>query len=302
MGFDNLPAQPPTLHPEAGAYAEKALELARQAAARTRHVMDIAYADQERHRLDVYLPEDRSLSGLPTLIFLHGGRWRAGYKEWNALLAPSLVDFPAILVSPSYGLSPDHRFPTPLHDVLQSVAWTYRHIAEFGGAPNHLFIGGHSAGGHLAALAVTRRDLHARHQLPDNVFKACFPMSGTMNFDFDHVVPGSEEEQIRGILLADQKDAVAASPLRHVEGNKTPFYLSFAENDFARVKATNREMIAALEDQAGACRWHQFASLGHFDVHLGLRNPDNPWFEVVGSWMKASAEHRGALTRYTKER
>lgn len=291
MGFDDLPRQPPPLHPEAGAYAEKALELARQAAARTRHVMDIAYADEARHRLDVYLPEDRSLSGLPTLIFLHGGRWRAGCKEWNALLAPSLVGIPAILVSPSYGLSPDHRFPTPLHDVLRSVAWTYRHIAEFGGAPNRLFIGGHSAGGHLAALAVTRRELHARYGLPDDVFKACFPMSGTMNFDFDQVLPGSGEEQIRGILLADEEDAVAASPLRHVEGNKTPFYLSFGENDFPRVMATNQEMIAALDDQAGACRWHRFASLGHFDVHLGLQDPDNPWFEVVGSMMKASAGH-----------
>ena len=291
MGFDDLPRQPPPLHPEAGAYAEKALELARQAAARTRHVMDIAYADEARHRLDVYLPEDQSLSGLPTLICLHGGRWRAGCKEWNALLAPSLVGFPAILVSPSYGLSPDHRFPTPLNDVLRSVAWTYRHIAEFGGAPNRLFIGGHSAGGHLAALAVTRRELHARYGLPDDVFKACFPMSGTMNFDFDQVLPGSEEEQIRGILLADEEDAVAASPLRHVEGNKTPFYLSFGEKDFPRVMATNREMIAALDDQAGACRWHRFASLGHFDVHLGLQDPGNPWFEVVGSMMKASAGH-----------
>ena len=78
MGSDKRPRPPPPVHPEAGAYAEKALELAREAAARTRHVMDIAYADEARHRLDVYLPEDQSLSGLPTLIFLHGGRWRAG--------------------------------------------------------------------------------------------------------------------------------------------------------------------------------------------------------------------------------
>ncbi len=289
MGFDELHLQPLPLHPEAGAYAEKALELAREAAARTRHAMDIAYGNEDRQRLDVYLPEDQSRSEFPTLVFLHGGRWRAGCKEWNALLAPSLVKFPAILVSPSYGLSPDYRFPIPLHDVLQSVSWTYRHIAEFGGASNRIFIGGHSAGGHLAALAVTRRDLHAQYELPDNVFKACFPMSGTMNFDFDEALPGSEEEQIRRILLADEKDAVAASPLRHVKGNKTPFYLTFGENDFPRVVATNREMIAALDDQAGACRWHQFASLGHFDVHLGLQDPDNPWFEVVGSWMKASA-------------
>jgi acetyl esterase/lipase len=285
MSFDKLKPQPTFANPDAEAYARKAFEWSREAAERVRYLGDVSYGGEERQLLDIYLPDDSAPDGLPVLIFLHGGRWRAGYKEWNGFMAPMILGSPAILVSASYGLSPEHRFPVQLHDVLAAVGWVHAHIGEYGGAPDRLFLGGHSAGGHLSALATLRRDLHAAFGIPDGAIKGCFPMSGTMNFDLPDVRPGSEEEQIRNILLADLAQAPEASPIRYVDGNRVPFYLSFGEHDYPRVIASNRAMIAALGEQPGTAHWIEYEGLDHFAVHLQLNDPVSPWYDVLRAWM-----------------
>ena len=288
MAFDNLEPQDPPRTPEVAAYAERALALSRGVLDMVDARFDIAYGPEPRQQLDIYLPKGRALKAAPVLLFLHGGRWRAGYKEWNGFMAPVVTEFPAILVSARYGLSPRFLFPTPLQDVLCALAWLHHNVAQYGGDPNRLFVGGHSAGGHLSALATLRRDLHGEFALPTEAIRGCFPMSGTMNFDFAKVPPGSEEEEIRRILLADGRDASLASPLRYAEGNRAPFFISYGEMDFPRVIATDEEMIAALGQQPCRLENLTFAGAGHFDTHLDVARADSRWYATVRPWMTES--------------
>lgn len=285
MAFDNLEPQPPARTPVVAAYMERAFALSRAAVEHVDARFDIVYGPEPRHQLDIYLPKSAPLKNAPVLMFIHGGRWRAGYKEWNGLLAPAVTAFPAILVSPRYGLSPQFRFPTPLHDVLGALGWLHKTIADYGGNPDRVFVGGHSAGGHLAALATVRRDLHGEFGLPTEAIRGCFPMSGTMNFDFAEVLPGSEEEEIRNILLADPQQAPLASPLRYAEGTRTPFFISYGEHDFPRVIATGEEMLGALRTQP--CRLDRlvFADAGHFDTHIDVARAESRWYATVRPWM-----------------
>ena len=55
-------------------------------------------------------------------------------------------------VIPSYRLAPKNPHPAQIQDVAAAFAWTVRHIAEYGGDTNRIYVGGHSAGAHLAAL------------------------------------------------------------------------------------------------------------------------------------------------------
>ena len=125
---------------------ETALRLCRLAMMTTRCVLDIPYGPDKLQRLDIYLPRQEGLSGLPVYVNIHGGGWTHGYKEWMGLNAPVITEFPAVYVSLSYRLAPEHRYPAPLDDCLAGVAWVYKNIARHGGNPDNIIVGGHSAG------------------------------------------------------------------------------------------------------------------------------------------------------------
>ena len=77
-------------------------------------------------------------------MFAHGGAWTHGYKEWTGLMAPVFTAVPAIFVSVSYRLAPENRFPVPLDDCIDALAYVHRHIADHGGNPARIYVGGHS--------------------------------------------------------------------------------------------------------------------------------------------------------------
>ena len=275
MAFDDLPPQSPIYPAEAEAYGRRALELSREAAARVPHSFDIPYGDDYWQRIDIYMPAAPSPAPLPVLLFAHGGAWTHGYKEWMGLMAPAITGFPAILVSVSYRLAPDNRYPLPLEDCLSALAWCHANIARFGGDPARISVGGHSAGGHLYALLTLRRDLLKRAGLPGDIVKACFPISAQLDLVFEKPEPGSGEDRIYEMFLARREDAVSASPLHQAAGNFTPFVLAWGEHDFPRIMRANEAMYAALAKQPGAVERQVFPGYDHFDMALDLARPDN---------------------------
>src|SRR5262245_24684919 len=133
MPFDDLPPQTPLL--ESGdIYAGKALGFSREAAGRCRTVLDVAYASGGYERsLDLWLPHDRAARDVPVLMYMHGGGFTHGYKEWCGLNAPPLVDLPAILVSVNYRLAPEHRLPAAIEDCADALAWLVANVKRYGG-------------------------------------------------------------------------------------------------------------------------------------------------------------------------
>jgi len=103
-------------------------------------------------RLDLYTPSEAP-SGLPTLLYLHGGAWAVGDK--SDAVAERLMPIVAsgfAVASVNYRLVPSVRFPAPVHDVKAAVRWLRANAAEYGLDPDRIAIGGVSAGGHLASL------------------------------------------------------------------------------------------------------------------------------------------------------
>ena len=276
MGFDNLEPQTPMRMPAANAYAAEALARSRAAAARTRTLLDVPYGPDPKHRLDLYLPS-APVSSAPVLIFLHGGSWTHGYKEWMGFMALALVDLPAVFIAANYRLAPAHRFPAQLEDTLTLLGWAQAHTAQHGGDPSRVFIGGHSAGGHLAALACLRRDLWLRHGLGEAVVRACFPVSTT--FDYRGIAEDA------GSFLARPDDAAAASPVAYVEGNRVPFLVAWGSADFERARRTSRDMVAALTKTGALTRNMEIPRADHFQMSLDLGDAAHPWTRAVRSWL-----------------
>ena len=297
MAFDDLKPQPPraTLNPnreeEFGRYAALALARSVEAATACRIVPDIAFGEDYYQKLDLYLPAEAtiadSVGGVPVILFCHGGGWTFGYKEWNGFMAPALIDLPAIFVSVSSRLAPQNKFPAALDDVLAGLAWVWRNIADYGGDPARLYMAGWSAGGALAALATVRKDLYAKHGLPDDAIKACLATSYQRD---GNPAPGSTAHRLQEQLFARPDDAVKASAIAYVEGLedlRTPFFISHAENDFPHVITTSKAMHAALMNIGCPVADHVFPALDHYDNSLGQGVRGNVWVEPARQWMTA---------------
>jgi acetyl esterase/lipase len=278
MPFDNLPVQP-QMSAVAEAYAAEILARSRAVAASGRVKLDVPYGDDYWQRIDIYLPAQERLRDLPVLLFVHGGGWSNGYKEWMGFMAPCFTDLPAIFVSVGYRLLPSVRFPAPLDDTIAALAWVHANIARHGGSPDRLFIGGHSAGAHLSALATLRPERLAAAGLGADVVKACFPVSGTYNFEI------GELEARDKFLLTRPEDAPEASPLRFVAGNRTPFYIVWGDNDLEQVMRTSPRMVEALQQAGSRVEHAVFAGQDHFQPSLDGGRRESAWVETVRAWM-----------------
>ncbi|UZF90376.1 alpha/beta hydrolase [Bosea sp. NBC_00550] len=114
--------------------------------------VDLAYGPGRFETLDLYRPAGTSPA--PIFVFIHGGYWQASDKVQHAQFAQGLLDAGYAVAMPNYGLAPD----TPLEaSIAQSVAALNFLVDEadaLGLDANSLHICGHSAGAHLAAMAL----------------------------------------------------------------------------------------------------------------------------------------------------
>jgi acetyl esterase/lipase len=270
------------------AYHGVAMALHDRACAGLRHRRDVAYGPHHEQRLDLFFPPDAVRAPLPIYLNIHGGGWTHGYKEWMSLNAPVVTAFPAIYATLGYRLAPEARHPAQLHDVLAAIDWLAREAAAFGGDPANIHIGGHSAGGHLAALASLRTDLHESAGIGPGLIRSCFAYSGLYDLRGAHsrpVVPGLSAVP----MLANSDAEEEASPLCAMRRVPTVFHISWGaheSDDFKRggrafadaLRKTGNEVITAEPD------------LDHFWIHLDQMRPESGWNIALRRRMTGTAE------------
>jgi acetyl esterase/lipase len=113
----------------------------------------IAFAPGPRGKLDVYRPAGASRRApRPVVVFFYGGSWSSGKRQSYRFAATALSNLGYVVVVPDYRLFPEVRFPVFVEDGAAAVAWTERHIAEYGGDGKQIVLMGHSAGAYTAAM------------------------------------------------------------------------------------------------------------------------------------------------------
>jgi len=116
---------------------------------------DVRYLDDghARHVLDIYAPADAK--NLPVVFWIHGGGWQQGDKSDVETKPKWFLDKGFVFVSTNYRLLPEVDMGTLIRDCAKSFGWVQKHIAEHGGDPKRVLVGGHSAGAQLAAILCT---------------------------------------------------------------------------------------------------------------------------------------------------
>jgi acetyl esterase/lipase len=199
---------------------------------------------RERCRLDVYHP--LNTNGFATVVWFHGGGLTGGSRD----VPKELQGKGIAVVAVNYRLSPKVKAPAYLEDAAAAVAWTFRHIAEYGGATNRIFVSGHSAGGYLASMIGLDQRWLAAEGLDANAIAGLVPFSGQC---ITHFTVRAE----RGI---SNKQPIIDdfAPLYHVRKDAPPLLLITG--------GRNSELLGRYEENAYL--WRMMKEVGHPDTEL----------------------------------
>jgi acetyl esterase/lipase len=116
----------------------------------SRVVAGIPYGADPRQELDVYVPP--GVATPPVVVFFYGGNWDSGSRGQYKFVGDALASRGIMAVIADYRVYPQVTYPAFVEDAAGAVAWTLRHIGEYGGDAHHVFVAGHSAGAYNAAM------------------------------------------------------------------------------------------------------------------------------------------------------
>ncbi|SHI36682.1 Acetyl esterase/lipase [Hymenobacter daecheongensis DSM 21074] len=245
----------------------------------SRRTADLAYVpasdpafDTERHRLDVYAPRAQAAAPRPVVLFIHGGSWTSGSKDFYSFIGRRLAKQGVVAVIINYRLAPDVLVPAMADDCARATAWVVQHIADYGGDPQRLYLMGHSAGGGLAALLATDDALFARHGLAQN------PVRGTLLDDpagldmYDYLkkmqYPGDEQ-----YLIPFGKDPAvwkAMAPQYHVTAASPPFVIFVGGQTYPSISYSSERFRQRLRELGHAPHFTVLPGKKHVPMVLQL--------------------------------
>lgn len=189
---------------------------------------DLRYGPDERHRLDIFAPDNAAGGRHPVLLFVHGSGYVGGDK--NAAGSPfySNVGLWAaqnglIGVNMTYRLAPWHPWPAAQQDIAAAVRWVRENIAAHGGDPARVFLMGHSAGASHASNYVAQPQFHAPDGpgLAGAIFVSAF-------YDLEKIEASGSFKQYHG---EDPRRYAERSPLPGLLRAKLPMLFAVAEFD-----------------------------------------------------------------------
>lgn len=225
-----------------------------------------AYGKDPRQSLDVYVPAmPQAKADADVVLFIYGGRWQFGSKDEYRFVADSLAEQGFITVIPDYRLFPQVDWRDFIADSAAAYRWVETHIAAYGGNPRRIFIMGHSAGAHMAAMVAL--DPVLRKQAGSD--KAPCGLIGLAGpYDF---LPISDAD-IREVFKS-AKQLVETQPIFYVDRDAPAMLLLTGEAD-ATVKPGNTyRMATAVREKGGKAQVIGYPEVGHISIMLAMARP-----------------------------
>jgi len=104
--------------------------------------------------IELFRPKDAKYP-LPILLFFHGGGHCVG-SAFDFFIMEYMKDYKDTLIvaSVEYRLAPETPFPGAADDAIAALGYVHTHAVELGGTQDGICLGGMSAGGNLAAVAL----------------------------------------------------------------------------------------------------------------------------------------------------
>jgi len=249
--------------PEHGEYFQRWARDSAAARERLEAHLDLAYGDSEGETLDLF-PDPARAAPTPLLAFIHGGYWQALDKGDFSYLAPPFVEAGIAFASINYDLAPKVRVGEIVGQVFKAIAWLAETAPAHGIDPERIFVAGHSAGGHLTALAMAEA-----------------PVKGGCSISGIYELEAVRLSFLQEVLELDPETVRSMSPLRNLPARAGPLICAVGSEETGEFLRQQDEMVAAWRGQGLDARVVDLPGRHHFSAVDALGDTRQPLFAAV---------------------
>ncbi|MGV7244258.1 alpha/beta hydrolase [Caballeronia sp. M23-90] len=232
-----------------------------------RKTADIAYGSDEEQELDVYVPSQPAALGekRPVVVFFYGGSWQNGSRSNYLFVAQALTSRGYVAVLPDYRKYPETAFPGFVDDAAAAVRWARDHAQEFGGDPHRLFVMGHSAGAHLAALIATDPRYLASQSMSKADLRGVIGLAGP--YDFLPI----QDRTLLDVFPASTRPE--SQPVNYVTGHEPPMFLAAGTDDTTVDPGNTDRLAAVLRKHGDSVEVKHYDGFSHVRIVAALALP-----------------------------
>ena len=216
----------------------------------SKKITDVSYlkslevSTTDNPKLNVFVPRKSIVDKVPVLVFIHGGNWNSGRKGTYDLLGRNFANKSIITVIPDYTLSPNASYDTMTEQIAQVIIWCKENIHKYGGDPNQIFVSGHSAGGHLGALAV----MNPKYKIDPKSISGII-LNDAAGLDMNNYLEGNpptEKDNYLATWTSIPEKWKEASPIYFFNKNTPPFLIYVGDKTYNSIKVANSRFVSVL--------------------------------------------------------
>ncbi len=224
--------------------------------------LSVPYGPSPAETLDIF-PAANGEDGVPVMLFVHGGAWKALSKDSFSFPAEPFVAAGAAWVASGFSLVPAVGLDEQVRQNRAALAWLWRNARSFGGDPDRLYVCGHSSGAHVAATLV-QDGWRAAAGLPEDVVKGAVLVSGM--YDLEPVRLSARN----AYLGLDEAAAHRLSPIRHIPERLPAIALFWGSGELAEFRRQPRAFAEALWALGHRADAMEIGGANHFDMASGF--------------------------------
>lgn len=196
--------------------------------------------------LNVFTAAKPTDSLQPVLVFVYGGNWNSGTKETYNLAARNFARHGVTVVVPDYTKSPQANYQVMTTQIAQAIKWTRDSISTYGGDPDRIYLTGHSAGGHLAALAT----MDPSYGIEPLTVKGIIlnDAAGLDMFSYLKKVPPTTTDDYLTTWTNDPASWKTASPYYYINTQTPELLIYVGEKTYPSIAAGNKRFLERLQE------------------------------------------------------
>ena len=232
--------------------------------------IDLAYGEGEREKLDFFSGGDRDG---PVVIYIHGGYWQRGDKNMYSFVSEAFVKHGVSVSILNYNLTPSVRMAEIPPQIRKAIAWNWNHSDDLGFSKEKVFVMGHSAGGHLTAMMMTTDWREIDTEIPTDLIRAGFPISGV--FDLEPII----HTTLNTGPQMDLEEAIAESPLFIPPVTNAPQLIVQGGGESAEFLRQSDSYADKFRTADRTMARYDVPDMDHFDELERLAEDDSVFFE-----------------------